>query len=105
RYSAFPDGRPNPAYSEASRPRFVRWVIDACTRPRDQAWLDYQHEIGLRHTREQKNRTDGVESAEHIPYRYFLAFIPVVLLTTREVLTRAGHGAADVDRMHAAWTK
>jgi len=105
RYSAFPDGRSNAAYSAASKPRFIRWVTDVFTRPRDQAWLDYQQEIGLRHTREKKNRTDQAESAEHIPYRYFLAFVPVILLTTREFLGRKGHSAEDVERMHAAWTK
>lgn len=105
RYSAFPDGRANPAYATASRPRFVRWVIDICTRPRDQAWLDYQQEIGLRHTRAKKNQTDEADSAEHIPYRYLLAFVPVILLTTKEFLARQGHNAAEVERMHAAWTK
>jgi Protoglobin len=54
-YSARSDGTPNKEYSEASHPRFARWIIDACTRPYDQEWLDYQHEIGLRHTRAKKN--------------------------------------------------
>ena len=30
--------------------------------PLDQAWLDYQHEIGLRHTRNRKNTTDHADS-------------------------------------------
>jgi hypothetical protein len=66
-YSAAPDGSLNPDYSAASKPRFVRWVIDACTRPFDQTWLDYQ-EIGLRHTRDKKNVTDHVESVDHEAY-------------------------------------
>jgi len=104
-YSATPDGHPNPDYSAASKPRFVRWVIDACTRPFDQAWLDYQHEIGLRHTRDKKTVTDHAESADHIPMRYLLAFTAVVLVTTRHYLARHGHSADEVDKMHAAWTK
>src|SRR5437870_3263775 len=39
-YSAGLDGRPNPAYGAASKPRFVQWVHDLCRRPYDQAWLD-----------------------------------------------------------------
>jgi len=104
-YSDKPDGSPNPAYAEASKPRFVRWVIDACTRPYDQAWLDYQQEIGLRHTRAKKNVTDHVESADYIPLRYLLAFTAVVLVTARDYLSNKGHTVADVERMHAAWTK
>lgn len=104
-YSATPDGSPNPDYSAASKPRFVRWVIDACTRPFDQAWLDYQQEIGLRHTRDKKNVTDHAASADHIPLRYLLAFTAVVLVTARDYLARQGHSADDVEKMHAAWTK
>jgi len=29
----------------------------------DRAWLDYQQEIAVRHTRAKKNRTDNVDSA------------------------------------------
>ena len=105
RYSAHPDGSANPEYSAASKPRFDRWIIDACTRPLDQAWLDYQHEIGLRHTREKKNATDHADSVEHIPMRYLLAFTAVVITTSRDYLGRRGHGAGDVERMHAAFTK
>jgi hypothetical protein len=104
-YSAHPDGTPNPAYSVASKPRFVQWVIDACTRPFDQAWLDYQHEIGLRHTREKKNVTDKVDSVEHIPMRYVLAFTAVVITSARGYLAAHGHTAEEVEAMHAAWTK
>jgi hypothetical protein len=104
-YSANPDGTPNPRYSAASKPRFVQWVRDTCERPYDQAWLDYQHEIALRHTRIKKNKTDGVESAPSIPLRYLLAFVPVILLTTKPFLEKGGDPAADVERMYAAWCK
>jgi hypothetical protein len=104
-YSAHPDGTPNPEYSAASKPRFVQWIIDACGRPFDQAWLDYQHEIGLRHTHDKKNRTDHADAPDHIPLRYLLAFTAVVLVSAREFLAAEGHSAEDVDRMHAAWTK
>ncbi|WP_436756664.1 hypothetical protein [Streptosporangium sp. V21-05] len=32
-YSGHPDGTPNPEYGAASKPRFDRFIIDACTRP------------------------------------------------------------------------
>lgn len=51
-----PSGKPDEAYKAAVKKRFVQWVRDTCSRPRDQAWLDYQEEIGLRHTR-QRRRT------------------------------------------------
>jgi hypothetical protein len=39
-YSGHPDGAPNPEYGTASKPRFDRFIIDACTRPLDQDWLN-----------------------------------------------------------------
>ncbi|MFJ8613541.1 protoglobin domain-containing protein [Streptomyces sp. NPDC093675] len=104
-YSGHPDGSPNPEYSAASKPRFDRWIIDACTRPLDQAWLDYQNEIGLRHTRAKKNRTDHADSLDHIPMRYLLAFTAVVIATSRQYLAKGGATAKELDRMHAAFTK
>jgi hypothetical protein len=104
-YSANPDGTPNAQYSAASKPRFAQWIRDTCERPYDQAWLDYQHEIALRHTRAKKNQTDDVESAPYIPLRYLLAFVPVILLTTKPFLENGGDPAADVERMEAAWCK
>lgn len=104
-YSGHPDGSPNAEYGAATKPRFDRWIIDACTRPLDQAWLNYQHEIGLRHTSAKKNQTDGVDSLEQIPMRYLLAFTAVVIASARDYLARKGAAAPQVDRMHAAFTK
>jgi hypothetical protein len=104
-YSGHPDGTPNPEYGAASKPRFDRWIIDACTRPLDQAWLDHQQEIGLRHSRAKKNRTDHADSLDHIPMRYLLGFTAVVITSSRAYLAAGGASAAEVDRMHAAFTK
>jgi hypothetical protein len=103
-YSQHPDGSPNPEYGAASKPRFDRWIIDACTRPLDRDWLDYQHEIGLRHTAARKNMTDGADSAPSIPMRYVLAFAAVVVATARQFLARDAQGER-LDRLHAAFTK
>lgn len=104
-YSGHPDGRPNPEYAAATKPRFDRWIIDACTRPLDQDWLNYQHEIGLRHTSAKKNQTDRADSLDQIPLRYLLAFTAVVIATARGYLAAKGASPEQVDRMHAAFTK
>jgi hypothetical protein len=104
-YSGHPDGRSNPEYGAASKPRFDRFIIDACTRPLDQDWLNYQQEIGLRHTRAKKNATDHADSLDHIPMRYLLAFTAVVIATARDYLAAKGASPEQVDRMHAAFTK
>jgi hypothetical protein len=98
---AGPDGRPDGSYKAAVKPRFVQWVKDICERPFDQAWLDYQEEIGLRHTPEKKNRTDGKDAPPLVPLRYILAFTPPVLAAGHSRLAKA----QDAGAMQAAWTK
>jgi Protoglobin len=104
-FSGHPDGTPNPEYGAASKPRFDRWIIDACTRPLDQDWLNYQQEIGLRHTTVKKNKTDHADSLDQIPMRYLLAFTAFVMATAREYLSATGAPATQVDRMHSAFIK
>jgi hypothetical protein len=105
RWFVGPNGRPDDAYKAAVKKRFVQWVIDLCTRPRDQAWLDYQEEIGLRHTPAKKNATERAETPELVPLRYLIAFAAPVVLDAKDFLARKGHGLEDIERMHAAWTK
>jgi hypothetical protein len=104
-YFADADGRPIGEYLDRVRARFSQWVRDVCARPHDQAWLDYQHEIALRHTRKKKNRTDHVDSVPEVPLRYLVGFIFPITATIREFLAARGHDAGDVDAMHAAWFK
>src|SRR5687768_12837628 len=105
RYFADLSGEPIGDYLERVRGRFAQWVRDVCSRPRDEAWRDYQHEIALRHTRAKKNRTDGVDSVPEIPLRYMVAFIFPITATMRSFLAARGHGPDDVDGMHTAWFK
>ncbi len=63
-------GLPEPEYLVKTRERFGRWILDTADANYDQTWLDYQYEIGLRHHRSRKNRTDGSQAVEHINYRY-----------------------------------
>ena len=100
-----PDEKPDDAYKAAVKPRFVRWVVDLCTRPFDQKWLDYQHEIGLRHTPAKKNATDGRSTPPLVPLRYLLAFAVPVLLSVRAHLRNAAASPKEAERMETAWTK
>jgi hypothetical protein len=98
-------GQPIPEYLEAVRKRFGQWIRDLCERDYDRDWLRYQLEIGLRHNRAKKNRTDGVDSVEHIPMRYMIAFIVPITLTVRPFLEKKGHPKEVVEKMHQAWFK
>ncbi len=100
-----PDGKPDDTYKAAVKRRFVQWVVDACTRPRDQAWLDYQEEIGLRHTPAKKNKTDDAHTPDVVPLRYLLAFAAPTVLDIRKFLASKGHDTPTVDTMQQAWTK
>jgi hypothetical protein len=100
-----PDGKPDEAYKAAVKRRFVQWVADLCRRERDQAWLDYQEEIGLRHTPVKKNRTDEAKAPDVVPLRYLLAFGGPVIIGTKGFLAKKGHSPAEVERMHQAWAK
>ena len=57
-YFSSTDHQLNSEYLTAVRRRFHQWILDTCNRPYDQTWLDYQQEIGLRHTYAKKNQTD-----------------------------------------------
>jgi Protoglobin len=100
-----PDGQPNQAYLAAVRRRFGRWILDTARAEFDQAWLDYQHEIGVRHTRRRKNRTDGVQAADQIPLRYVLALLIPITTTLKPFLAEGGTAPEEVDAMHQAWVK
>lgn len=99
------EGKPDAGYLEAVRQRFKQWILDTCNRDYDQQWLDYQHEIGLRHHVTKKNETDHVQSVPIIPLRYLIAFIYPITATMKDFLGRKGHGAEAVEKMHQAWFK
>jgi hypothetical protein len=98
-------GNPNGTYLAAVRQRFGQWILDLCTRPYDQTWLNYQHEIGLRHEQTKKNKTDGVHSVPTINFRYMVAFIAPITLTIKPFLAKKGHSTEEVERMYQAWFK
>ncbi len=99
------DGKPIGDYLGAVRRRFGQWILDTARAEYDQAWLDYQHEIGLRHHRTKKNLTDGVPATAIVPFRDLFALIFPVTFTLKPFLAKRGHTAEEVDKMHAAWVK
>jgi hypothetical protein len=101
---AGPDGKPDDTYKAAVKRRFVQWVVDVATRPHDQAWLNYQEEIGLRHTPEKKSKTDGRHTPAFVPLRYLLAFIPVVT-NVKQFFDPAIADPEERAALERAWTK
>jgi len=99
------DGKPLGDYLGAVRKRFGQWILDTARAEYDQQWLDYQHEIGLRHHRTKKNRTDGVRSTDHVPFRDLFLLVFPVTFTLKSFLGKKGHSPEDVEKMHAAWVK
>lgn len=100
-----PDGKPDEKYKASVKARFVQWVRDVCLRPHDQAWLDYQEEIGLRHTPAKKNVTDGAATPDRVPLRYLIGFMGVIAPTARRFFVEAGVTGDELCRLHDAWTK
>jgi hypothetical protein len=104
-FSAPKTGEPQGAYLDAVRKRFGRWILDTADARFDQAWLDWQHEIGLRHHRTKKNKTDGADASAIVPFRDLFALIFPVTFTLKPFLAKKGHKAEEVDKMYNAWVK
>lgn len=99
-----PDGTPDDDYKASVKRRFVQWVTDVAVRPHDQDWLNYQFEVGLRHTPAKKNKTDGARTPPVVPFRYLIGFIPVVL-PIKSFFKDATMDVHELDALEAAWTK
>ncbi len=98
-------GQPLGDYLAAVRRRFGQWILDTARAEYDQDWLNYQHEIGLRHHRTKKNRTDGATAAGIVPFRYMFLLVFPVTFTLKPFLARKGHPAEEVEKMYLAWVK
>jgi hypothetical protein len=99
------EGKPLGDYLGAVRRRFSQWILDTAGAEYDHRWLDYQHEIGLRHHRAKKNETDGAPSTDIVPLRHLFALIFPVTFTLKPFLAKKGHTPEDVEKMQAAWLK
>jgi Protoglobin len=104
-FSSKTGGVPLGDYLAAVRKRFGQWILDTSSARYDQDWLNYQHEIGLRHHRTRKNLTDGVDSTPIVPFRDLFALVFPVTFTLKPFLAKKGHSAQEVDAMYQAWLK
>ena len=104
-FSGHTDGKPLADYLGAVRKRFGLWIMDTARAEYDQTWLDYQHEIGLRHHRAKKNRTDGASSTPIVPFRDLFALIFPITFTLRPFLPKTGLPQSEVEAMAQAWVK
>jgi hypothetical protein len=104
-FSDAKSGKPDGAYLEAVRKRFAVWILDTADANYDQKWLDWQYEIGLRHNRIKKNKTDRAPSVAQVNFRYIPALTIPITTTLKPFLAKKGASSADVEKMHAAWVK
>lgn len=98
-------GEPDSRYLAQVRARFERWILDTARARYDQAWLDWQHEIALRHHRTKKNQTDEVRSSAIVPMSHLVLLTYPVTFTLRPFLAKGEASAQEVESMHQAWLK
>jgi hypothetical protein len=94
-------GEPDKEYAAAVRKRYAQWVLDTARAEYDQAWLDYQYEIGLRHHRLKKNVTYHARAATHIRGRDLIGVAAVTVAALPPIWRRA----AGRERATDAWWK
>ena len=99
------DGKPLGDYLSAVRKRFGQWILDTARAEYDQKWLDYQHEIGLRHHRKKKNFTDGAASTDIVPFRDMFLLVFPITFTLKPFLAKKDHSVEEVEKMYTAWVK
>ena len=98
-------GKTDEQYKAKVKERFKQWIMDLCHKPYYQDWLNYQHEIGLRHMSAKKNKTDNADAAPFIPMRYVIAFTAVVNDSIKPFMAKNGHSLGVIEKMHKAWCK
>jgi hypothetical protein len=102
-YFGNPDGHVRLAYLAAVRLQLAQWMQYTYRACNDQAWLDYQQEIALRHAPAPKHLTDEAAAvADHIPTRYMIAYNYPISATIKPFLSKKGHSAGDIRQ---AWFK
>lgn len=104
-FSRKSDGQLDQRYLAAVRQRFARWIEDTAQANYDQQWLNDQYEIGRRHHRTAKNRTDNVDSVEIVPFRFIAPLTIPVVGTLKPFLGKKGHSSDQVEKMTQAWLK
>lgn len=104
-FSSPSTGAPQAHYLGRVRARFGQWIVDTAAAEYDATWLAWQLEIGRRHHRVGKNRTDGADAAPIVEYRYLPLLAQPIVDTLRPFLEAGGDGRDAVDAMQNAWRK
>lgn len=99
------NGNMNEEYKTKVKEHFKQWIVNVCTKPYDQDWLNYQHKIGSHYMYAKKDQNDKVEAPPQIPLRYIIAFTAVVNDTVKPFLANKGHSLGVIEKMHKAWSK
>jgi hypothetical protein len=92
-------------YLSRVRERFGQWILDTCFRDYDQKWLNYTYEIGLRHHKKKKNKTDRVNSVDIIPLRWLICFIYPITATIKPFLEKGGLKGEELEKAYNSWFK
>lgn len=99
------DGKPNAEYLQAVRKRFAQWILDTAKADFNQEWLNWQFELGRRHHRTGKNKTDGAAAVDNINFRYVPALAIPITTTLRPFLAKGNATEKEIQAMHEAWVK
>jgi hypothetical protein len=67
--------------------------------------LNYQEEIGKRHTPDKKNKTDHAHTPPVVPLRYLIGFSAEVITSVRDFLANSGRSEEELRRIETAWTR
>jgi hypothetical protein len=96
---------PDMEYLSKVKVRFRQWVLATADANFNQDWLTLQLELGMRHHRLKKNKTDGVDAVDHVPFRHLVGLYYPITTTLAPFLAKGGHSQKDIDGMLEAWRK
>lgn len=97
--------QPDADYLAKVRVRFCQWILDTAEAQYDETWLRWQVEIGRRHHRVGKNKTDGANATALVPFSYLVPLAQPIVQTLRPFLEGTGEPSSVVDAMQDAWRK
>ncbi|MEM9068191.1 MAG: protoglobin domain-containing protein [Myxococcota bacterium] len=100
-----PSSGPIDRYLGQVRARFGQWIRDTAEANYDEQWIRWQVEIGRRHHRVGKNKTDDVTSTPLVRFRHLFLLAQPIVHTLRTFLEKGGDERETVDAMQEAWRK
>jgi len=92
-------------YVSNSVGRIAQWILDCCYRPLDQKFIDYQYEIGLRHTPLKKGKADNVQTVDLVHARYMVTFIFPFTAALKPFIQKEVEDFVLADKLYHTWFK